>query len=89
MTVTAGLDRVPGTPLEGMSDELWQSHTSEVQARFEAQQGGEGGPDLETVLGVDAVKLRRPIMEVLGEFDKAIVELASPQRLLLHTSHWR
>ena len=30
--IVAGLDRVPGTALEGMPDELWMQHTAEVRA---------------------------------------------------------
>jgi hypothetical protein len=42
MVLVRGLDRLDGTALEGMSDELWAEHTAELQARFEAQQGQDG-----------------------------------------------
>ena len=38
MTVIKGLDRLPGTAIEGMDDELWAQHTQELRERFEAQQ---------------------------------------------------
>lgn len=37
--VVPGLDRLPGTSLEGMPDELWFQHTAEIVQKFE----GEGG----------------------------------------------
>eukprot|EP00747_Dinoflagellata_sp_TGD_P212046 gnl/TRDRNA2_/TRDRNA2_85183_c0_seq2.p1 gnl/TRDRNA2_/TRDRNA2_85183_c0~~gnl/TRDRNA2_/TRDRNA2_85183_c0_seq2.p1 ORF type:complete len:241 (-),score=58.78 gnl/TRDRNA2_/TRDRNA2_85183_c0_seq2:384-1052(-) len=42
MVLVRGLDRLEGTALEGMSDELWSEHTAELQVRFEAQQDQPG-----------------------------------------------
>ena len=36
--IVKGLDRIEGTPIFGMSDELWRSHTAELRTRFAEQQ---------------------------------------------------
>ena len=35
--IVKGLDRIEGTPIYGMSDEDWRSHTAELRARFAEQ----------------------------------------------------
>lgn len=40
MCEVQGLDRLPGTLLEGMDDTLWSQHTKELQERFQAQDEG-------------------------------------------------
>ena len=42
MVLVRGLDRLDGTNLEGMSDELWSQHTAELTQRFQVQ---DPGPD--------------------------------------------
>ena len=42
MTIVHGLDRLPGTAIEGMDDDMWARHTQEVRERFSGSQEGLG-----------------------------------------------
>ena len=43
MVLVRGLDRLDGSAIEGMGDELWSRHAAELQRRFEEQpDGGDG-----------------------------------------------
>eukprot|EP01046_Picozoa_sp_COSAG06_P012429 COSAG06_NODE_729_length_12742_cov_15.795064_2_plen_58_part_00 len=41
--IVKGLDRIEGTPIYGMSDEHWRSHTAELRARFAEQHEDDRG----------------------------------------------
>lgn len=41
--IVKGLDRIEGTPIFGMSDELWRSHTAELKSRFAQQHSRSAG----------------------------------------------
>ena len=41
--IVKGLDRIEGTPIYGMSDEHWRSHTAELRARFAEQHKDDRG----------------------------------------------
>ena len=54
MVLVRGLDRLEGSAIEGMGDELWARHAAEIQRRFEGPENAvlEHHPDtLEAMRG--------------------------------------